>query len=1250
MVFQKNNQNGMQRGRVFKKSMLAMCVMAIGAPSLAQDEAVEEIVVTGARANLQSAQEIKKNATTFVDSISAEDIGALPDRSVLEAMSRIPGISIERFAGKDDPDHFSTEGSGVVIRGMTATRSEFNGRDSFTANSGRGLSFQDVPPELMGGVDVYKNQSADLIEGGIGGTVSLRTRKPFDSPDRVLAFNADYSVGDMTNEWTPTVSGLFSDQWDTSAGTFGALLNLARSEGASTSNGIQSDAYLQYEAQDHFVLDKNGNQTFTAAGTAIRTNNYDQYKADPKDITTFGVLPGAERFARYNPDGSVNGMGQGVVWMPNGSNLSMKQDDRQRKGYAAAAQWKSPDETLTGTFQFMRSDALLAWTENTIGYQGGYANVNNANRALTQQYRETRPIAGYPGYTFDNKGLFQAGSLADQRNWRTDGANNDHQPKPVPYTTVAPKLDESLQFGHRFLTSTRYKETETVVDDYALNFKWTPTDNWEFEADAQHIEAETRDDDVTIFLGVNTLQNYDTRGHTPHVSFIEPWNGRRDASRAAAKANGGVSGYDLTPDDPLTLTKDETNTNPFPGFSNDPAGDTNYFQDPNSYWWRAAMDHYERSAGDSDAFAFNTNYKFDDDVTLIRGVKAGVRYAKRQQIVRLTSWNWGGLGPEFGGRAQWLPELTGQPAKQDECDPALVTNCPIYNQDLELVDWSNFHRGGGVAEIPGNKIIHPTADLVRAVMFQKRNLAITHGSWVPYEKKPAAIEVGDGGPFGKADIFDTTEINQAAYVRVDFGMDDSALPWSGNIGLRFVELERTALGSVKYPDFKPKPTSATDKRVYTPPAPLASHDLKWADVETYVRAEMAADTTGAYLPMNLPIDPIADPLVDLKINEKNWVLNLKKYSTASVNPQNDWINQSYNFAPLGDQQFGNNAFVVQDKTTNYTATLPSLNIKVELTDDLLARFAAAKAIAYPDMGFVKNQTGIGGALNAVYQDPNAVAPLPTDPPIDPDTVPAHIWTAFADDYTGSGGNPGLLPMESTQFDLSLEWYFAKVGSLTGTVFRKNLNNFFVKGAVAQTFTNPETGVTRTALIDGQRNGGEGTMDGFEIAYQQFYDMLPSPFDGLGIQANYTLINAHGVPNNQDEAATAEFVGGDNDTGARVATAGLSLEGQSKHTANFVLMYEKYDWAVRFAYNFRSRYLQTTRDVISKYPLWNDDAGYLDASAFYTINDNFTVGVQFTNLLDTQAKTIMILDGKGLEAGRSWFVSDRRTALTLKGTF
>src|SRR6185503_18509717 len=137
-------------------------------------------VVTGIRASLANSQNIKRNADTVVDAITAQDIGALPDRSVTEALQRVPGVAMNRFAGSNDPDHFSVEGSGVVIRGLSFVRSEFNGRDTFsTGPYGQGLNFADVPSELLGSVEVYKNSTADLIEGGLSGTVNMNLRLPF---------------------------------------------------------------------------------------------------------------------------------------------------------------------------------------------------------------------------------------------------------------------------------------------------------------------------------------------------------------------------------------------------------------------------------------------------------------------------------------------------------------------------------------------------------------------------------------------------------------------------------------------------------------------------------------------------------------------------------------------------------------------------------------------------------------------------------------------------------------------------------------------------------------------------------------------------------------------------------------------------------------------------------------------------------------------------------------------------------------
>ena len=138
------------------------------------------------RAALRTSQQIKSNADTVVDSITATDIGAFPDKSVAEALQRVPGITVNRFAATSDTAHFSAEPSGVIIRGLPQVRSEFDGRDTFSANSSRGLSWTDITPELLAGVDVYKNQTADMIEGGIAGTVDLRTRVPFDAKGQLI--------------------------------------------------------------------------------------------------------------------------------------------------------------------------------------------------------------------------------------------------------------------------------------------------------------------------------------------------------------------------------------------------------------------------------------------------------------------------------------------------------------------------------------------------------------------------------------------------------------------------------------------------------------------------------------------------------------------------------------------------------------------------------------------------------------------------------------------------------------------------------------------------------------------------------------------------------------------------------------------------------------------------------------------------------------------------------------------------------
>src|SRR4051812_22432609 len=205
---------------------------------------VATIVVTGIRAALETAADTKRHADTFVDSVTASDVASLPDMSVAEALQRIPGVTVTRFPyGGASPDFPAPEGRGNLIRGLGFVRSEFNGRDAFSANGGRALDWSSIPPELVGAIDVYKNQSADLIEGGIGGTINLRTLQPFDREGHILAVTADETYGDLGEEWAPSYSFVAGDRWDTdSAGEFGLLASYSNSKLNSLNNGWQQGA------------------------------------------------------------------------------------------------------------------------------------------------------------------------------------------------------------------------------------------------------------------------------------------------------------------------------------------------------------------------------------------------------------------------------------------------------------------------------------------------------------------------------------------------------------------------------------------------------------------------------------------------------------------------------------------------------------------------------------------------------------------------------------------------------------------------------------------------------------------------------------------------------------------------------------------------------------------------------------------------------------------------------------------------
>jgi TonB-dependent receptor len=176
----------------------------------------DEIIVTGIRGSLSAAATIKRNADQVVDSIVAQDIGKFPDPTVAAALQRVPGVQVT--IGDNN------EVVNPLIRGLGDILTTLNGREVFSG-TGRGFSFQDLPAEALAGADVYKSNSANLIEGGVAGLIDLKLHRPFDFNKPTVAVSARNTFSVNTQKSNPTFSGLVSNRFDTGLGEIGVLLS-----------------------------------------------------------------------------------------------------------------------------------------------------------------------------------------------------------------------------------------------------------------------------------------------------------------------------------------------------------------------------------------------------------------------------------------------------------------------------------------------------------------------------------------------------------------------------------------------------------------------------------------------------------------------------------------------------------------------------------------------------------------------------------------------------------------------------------------------------------------------------------------------------------------------------------------------------------------------------------------------------------------------------------------------------------------
>ncbi len=267
---------------------------------------------------------------------------------------------------------------------------------------------------------------------------------------------------------------------------------------------------------------------------------------------------------------------------------------------------------------------------------------------------------------------------------------------------------------------------------------------------------------------------------------------------------------------------------------------------------------------------------------------------------------------------------------------------------------------------------------------------------------------------------------------------------------------------------------------------------------------------------------------------------------------------------------------VQGVTSNssYSYLLPSMDAKLELTDNLILRFDASRTLTRPSLALLNPVLNVGngqriGALSA------------------------------------SGGNPNLKPYLADNFDIGAEWYYKRNSYLSVGVFLKNVSNFVVGGVTRQAINglvDPTTGQLASFAVTQQVNGPDATVRGVELAWQQVFGDT-----GFGFQANATFVNTNRPYDDKN-----------------ISQTGFAVTGLA-NSANFVGFYDKGGFQFRTALNWRDKYLlqfgqnQNTGSFGAE-PTFVDQSFQVDLTTSYDVNKHFSVFGEALNINNNQQST------------------------------
>ena len=291
------------------------------------------VIVTGYRYSIEKSLDQKRNANSIVEVITAEDVGKFPDKNVADALQRVPGVVVTRSGG---------EGKNVSVRGLSSelTLTQLNGNYVATAESNgdpsRSFNYMLMPSNMLSSAELYKTPEARLDEGGIGGTVILRTRRPLDVESNSGFVNAEGTWADTTKKADGQFSGQYA--WHDESNRIGVLVGFTKQKRTTRTMGASTENWQWY-------------------GDNYRTNPATDVNGKESDLTSYWW--GQSGFYDQNGKYYTNFM------MPTSVNLSVKEEERERKGGQLTLQFK-PIRNLNLTANYFRFDLSQNSQTNTL--------------------------------------------------------------------------------------------------------------------------------------------------------------------------------------------------------------------------------------------------------------------------------------------------------------------------------------------------------------------------------------------------------------------------------------------------------------------------------------------------------------------------------------------------------------------------------------------------------------------------------------------------------------------------------------------------------------------------------------------------------------------------------------------------------------------------------------------------------------------------------------------------------------------